>query len=104
MIGVMYAPKPEQQEEEEPPSRQESSARPSAGEKKMNVIRGGQSMFMKKEGKEQVGWGTWLYNQVVGKEKKQESMPGQVGSVGGGGEANVVVRALKGLSETVFGF
>ena len=74
----------------------------------MNVVRGGQSMFVKKEtqkpgGGEQIGWGTWIWNNVVGEEKK-EGNAGPVVVAGGGGQSNVVVRALKGLSETVFGF
>ena len=114
MIGVIYAPKPDQPEEEPPSSRQEQisnggtqSRTPGtpAGERKMNVVRGG-SMFVRKEPvKDQVSWSTWLYNQVVGEQKKETAAgSGTVGVVGGGGQSNVVVKTLKGLSETVFGF
>lgn len=118
MIGVIYAPKQEQPQPttvKEKDTRDESTtarATPStpAGERKMNVVRGGQSMFVKKEKErpgsgEQIGWGTWIWNNVTGNEDKKEGA-GNTGTVvaGGGGQSNVVVRALKGLSETVFGF
>ena len=67
-------------------------------------------MFVKKEmqkpsGGEQIGWGTWIWNNVVGSEhKKAGSNNGAVVVAGGGGQSNIVVRGLKGLSETVFGF
>jgi hypothetical protein len=118
MIGVIYAPKQEQSQPttvKETDTRDESTTTrvtqsTPAGERKMNVVRGGQSMFAKKEmqrpsGGEQVGWGTWIWNNVVGGEEKKEGA-GNSGAVlaGGGGQSNVVVRALKGISETVFGF
>jgi hypothetical protein len=115
MIGVVYAPKPEpttpqptaaagEMEVDSPPTQTRT-----AGERKMNVVRGGQSMFVKKEVKtsagEQVGWGTWVWNNVVESVVTSGATGGQSGGVvAGGGQSNVVVRALKGLSETVFGF
>jgi hypothetical protein len=118
MIGVIYAPKPEsttpqptttaaggEMEVDSPPTQART-----AGERKMNVVRGGQSMFVKKEVKtsagEQVGWGTWAWNNVLGSVMSGgAASSGQAGGVvAGGGQSNVVVRALKGLSETVFGF
>ena len=73
----------------------------------MNVVRGGQSMFMKKDLQkpvgQQIGWGTWVWNNVVG-EKENSNAGSNSGVVIGGGQSNIVVRALKGLSETVFGF
>jgi hypothetical protein len=114
MIGVIYAPKPEsataapattgEMEVDSPPAQTRATT---AGERKMNVVRGGQSMFVKKEVKtsaaEQVGWGTWVWNNVVGSVVGGGNGQG-AGVVAGGGQSNVVVRALKGLSETVFGF
>jgi hypothetical protein len=118
MIGVIYAPKPEsttpqptttavagEMEVDSPPTQTRT-----AGERKMNVVRGGQSMFVKKEVKtsagEQVGWGTWAWNNILGSVLSGgATSSGQTGHVvAGGGQSNVVVRALKGLSETVFGF
>jgi hypothetical protein len=119
MIGVIYAPKSDQPtstqqpvETKEPENVERTPSTPS-GERKMNVVRGGQSMFARKEppkpaATQDGGWGTWVWNQVVGHEKKTTAgttvvVPG--GTVaGGGGQSNVVVKALKGLSETVFGF
>ena len=69
-------------------------------------------MFAKKEpvkpATQEGGWGTWVWDQIVGapQEKKdamRAAVPGGL-VAGGGGQSNVVVRALKGLSETVFGF
>jgi len=115
MIGVIYAPKTDQQQQpvepKEPENVERTPATPS-GERKMNVVRGGQSMFARKEPPkpattQDVGWGTWVWNHIVGGQEKDVGgtmvVPG--GTVAGGGEqSNVVVRALKGLSETVFGF
>jgi len=126
MIGVIYAPKPasttttpeaqsgnEGMDLDQPSSRRRDERQ---GEKKMNVVKG-QSMFVKKEVRnENVGWGQWVWN-VLGVDHKKETTPGGGAAAGGnissssagmgsvgGGQSNVVVRALKGLSETVFGF
>jgi len=128
MTGVVYAPKPpgESTTTSPPPAnedverRQEnnasntsSSGRGSSsagGERKMNVVKGGQSMFVKKEApkENQVPWTTWIYNSVFGEQKQAGgNAVGTGSSVGGvvlGGQSNMVVKALKGLSETVFGF
>jgi hypothetical protein len=69
-----------------------------AGERKMNVVRGG-NMFVKQGQQEQVGWRTWVWNSVFGAGKKK----GDVGVVVGG-QANPAVTVIKGLSETIFGF
>jgi hypothetical protein len=112
MIGVVYAPKatPDPTPKEEEREERETSDRPprsSGGERKMNVVKGGQ-MFVRKEQNigSQVGWGTWIWSNVVGgvssavsSGKREEQ-----GVVAGSTQSNVVVRALKGLSETVFGF
>jgi hypothetical protein len=115
MIGVIYAPKsqetvpqPSTNEVEDTTSNTRTPSTP-GGERKMNVVRGGQSMFVKKEmqrpASQQVGWGTWVWNNVVGEKTETSNTAGtNVGVVVGGGQSNVVVRALKGLSETVFGF
>ena len=129
MIGVIYAPKsPDQapstatasQPAEKEVDVDRAPATPS-GERKMNVVRGGQSMFARKETAKpaasmttagDVGWGTWAWHQIVGSDA-QDKKPGtgtlavvSSGGVvaGGGGQSNVVVKALKGLSETIFGF
>jgi hypothetical protein len=122
MIGVIYAPKPQESQSTtttattattKEKEREEATRTPGppagGGERKMNVVRGEQSMFAKKEPKaaegEHVGWGTWVWNNVFGGEKKDGTgAGGTVVPAGGGGQSNVVVRALKGLSETVFGF
>ena len=82
----------------------------------MNVVRGGQSMFAKKDLKkptEQVSWGTWVWNNIVGEPTKENNSNNSSNSatgsnaggiIVGGGQSNVVVRALKGVSETIFGF
>jgi len=127
MIGVVYAPKAQNQEQQAAPSgsekdehREETSgsgperpSRSAGGERKMNVVRGGQSMFVKKEQPKigsQVGWGQWIWDNVVGgvsaavsggpENRKEEGQNVNAGST----QSNAVVRALKGLSETVFGF
>jgi hypothetical protein len=133
MIGVVYAPKPaaaagtsvlETQgggkadaEGEGGVKGRRRDERPQ-GERKMNVVKG-QSMFVRKEVRnENVGWGQWVWG-VLGVDGKQASGAnagagaaggqaslsggGGIGTVGGG-QSNMVVRALKGLSETVFGF
>jgi len=126
MIGVVYAPKAQNQEQQAAPSgsekdehREETSgsgperpSRSAGGERKMNVVRG-QSMFVKKEQPKigsQVGWGQWIWDNVVGgvsaavsggpENRKEEGQNVNAGST----QSNAVVRALKGLSETVFGF
>ena len=111
MIGVIYAPK---QEVERPVSAPEKVAeeevRTPGGERKMNGVRGGVKMFVnKKEGARTAAttsesWGTWAWNQVFG--TSGEKTQGQIGEVvvAGGGQSNVIVRALRGVSETVFGF
>ena len=119
MIGVMYAPKTTQQEPAPSPEKEErrdegvgERQRSAGGERKMNVVRGGQSMFVRKDQVNvgsQVGWGQWIWNNVVGSvagaistgEKPREP---QGGVVAGSAQSNIVVKALKGLSETVFGF
>jgi len=135
MIGVVYAPKPaaaagaetqgagkgtETVEGEGGLKGRRRDERPQ-GERKMNVVKG-QSMFVRKEVRnESVGWGQWVWG-VLGVDSKQPSGAnagagaggagggqaslsggGGIGMVGGG-QSNMVVRALKGLSETVFGF
>ena len=123
MIGVVYAPKPTQLET--PPSPEKEDRREdtgsaggqqqrgsAGGERKMNVVRGGQSMFVRKDvptAGTQVGWGQWVWNNVVGAlgssgDKKDVGTPSGGVVVAGSAQSNVVVRALKGLSETVFGF
>jgi hypothetical protein len=127
MIGVIYAPKPaststattetqnggEGMELDQAGSRRREERQ--GGERKMNVVKG-QSMFVKKEVRnENVGWGQWVWNALGVDHKKETLASGSVarGNLGGpsagmgsvgGGQSNVVVRALKGLSETVFGF
>jgi Nup53/35/40-type RNA recognition motif len=112
MIGVMYAPKQEVERPVTAPEsvKEEEVARTPGGERKMNVVRGGERMFVnKKEGTKTAvvaseSWGTWAWNQVFG--GSGEKPQGQIGGVvvAGGGQSNVVVRALRGVSETVFGF
>jgi hypothetical protein len=101
-----------------PGSRRRDDTR--QGERKMNVVKG-QSMFVRKEVRnETVGWGQWVWDALGVDNKKETNLTGGGGSSGGmglgssgqgagmgmvgGGQSNVVVRALKGLSETVFGF
>jgi hypothetical protein len=114
MIGVMYAPKQEVERPATAPEKvkEEEVARTPGGERKMNVVRGGERMFVnKKEGTRtrtpvvvNESWGTWAWNQLFGGEGNKPQ--GQIGGVvvAGGGQSNVVVRALRGVSETVFGF
>jgi len=128
MIGVMYAPKPDGSSPPEtasPMVKEEEPSRTPGGERKMNVVRGGESMFMNKKGVKKPGseggtaavadeWGSWAWNQVFGGGGEQKGQQGQVVGqpgvdggtvvVAGGGQSNVVVRALRALSETVFGF
>lgn len=136
MIGVIYAPKTDQPASSTATNGATNAAQPTekegdvertpatpSGERKMNVVRGGQSMFARKESAKPAvttaadgGWGTWVWNQIVGGVGAQDKKDGTAGTVavvsggggdvvaGGGGQSNVVVRALKGLSETVFGF
>ena len=128
MIGVMYGPKPDGSSPpgtETPVVKEEEPARTPGGERKMNVVRGGESMFVNKKEVQKSGsgdgraavaeqWGTWAWNQVFGTGSEQKEQQGQaVGQQGvdggtvvvaGGGQSNVVVRALRGLSEAVFGF
>jgi Nup53/35/40-type RNA recognition motif len=102
MIGVIYAPKAAADAptaEEVEPRREEGVTRSgTAGERKMNVVRGG-NMFVKQGQQEQVGWRTWVWNSVFGAGEKK----GDVGVVVGG-QANPAVTVIKGLSETIFGF
>jgi hypothetical protein len=100
-----------------PGSRRRDDTR--QGERKMNVVKG-QSMFVRKEVRnETIGWGQWVWNALGVDNKKGTNLLPAGGSGGmgqgssaqgagmgmvGGGQSNVVVRALKGLSETVFGF
>ena len=128
MIGVMYAPKPDGSgppETVSPVVTEEEPSRTPGGERRMNVVRGGKSMFMNKKDVKKPGseggptpvtdqWGTWAWNQVFGAGGEQKGQQGQVvgrpgvdgGTVvaAGGGQSNVVVRALRAVSETVFGF
>lgn len=118
MIGVIYAPKSQETiipqtsnnegVDDAPTANSRTTQSTPGGERKMNVVRGGQSMFAKKEMQrpvgEQVDWGTWIWSNVIGVEKKGNNSNSNNGVVVGGGQSNVVVRALKGLSETVFGF
>lgn len=125
MIGVIYAPKPtnnnttvqntgteatgEGMDVDTPSSRRRDERQ--GGERKMNVVKG-QSMFVRKEIRnENVGWGQYLWNVLGVDQKKTTTAPGGGANLGGagmgtvgGGQSNIVVRALKGLSESVFGF
>jgi hypothetical protein len=102
MIGVVYAPKSANDtpatEEIETPRRDEVRSAPTGGERKMNVVRGG-GMFVKRDEKVHVGWGTWAWNTLIAGEKKAENV-----SVVGTQGQSTVVKAIKGLSEHVFGF
>lgn len=101
MIGVIYAPNPtEQITEEVEPVRRDDTRTPTSGtgERKMNVVRGA-SMFVKKDERiKDVGWGTWVWNNLFVGERKEIN----VGVVAG--TQSPVGKALRGLSETVFGF
>lgn len=124
MIGVVYAPKPQDnsatstemdvdsmgRRKEDSNGTSRTAPTTPGGERKMNVVRGSQNMFAKKDAHqsasgEQVGWGTWAWKGVFGeKESGGSSSNDNTAIVAGGGQSNVVVRALQGLSETVFGF
>ena len=103
MIGVVYAPKSQidvPNEETETPRRDEPGRIGTPGERKMNVVKGGRMFATTDKRSEQVGWGAWTWNQMFGSGEKKE---GQVGVVGAG-QVTPVTKAIRGLSEAVFGF
>jgi hypothetical protein len=122
MIGVMYAPKQEVSQpitpvqKEEEPAAAAAAPRTPGGERKMNIVKGGESMFVNKKEGQRPGpvnggagesWGHWAWHQVFGVEGQKQGQGekgGQGVVIAGGGQSNVVVRALRGVSETVFGF
>jgi Nup53/35/40-type RNA recognition motif len=134
MIGVIYAPKSsdgnppssstvqsnEMEIDSKPTSsstrrREETSTATTTtpgtpvGERKMNVVKG-ESMFVKKDTNRAntQSWSTWAWTNLVGEKKRSTTnntaMVTTDGVVAGGGQTNFMVKALQGLSETVFGF